>query len=222
MKQQHGFVKNEQGYAVVEATILFPIIMMVFAGLVLLSMYLPTRAVLQRETQYAATVLATTESDTWLGFDTGRMEYYWLGGSQPPENVYVALISSLFKGNSESKAKTIVETRDESNFVTRAGNLTVECKVNNFVIYKEIVVTATRTIPSPVNLSFVNFPSEIPITVSSTAVVQNGDEFVRDIDIAKDFLDYLNKEVFNNPANTSGVFKNLSNWINKAWKFLGI
>ena len=45
MKQRMHFWKDTRGYAVVEATILFPIILMSFAGLVLLSMYLPTRAV---------------------------------------------------------------------------------------------------------------------------------------------------------------------------------
>ena len=66
MKKYTKFLADTKAYAVVEATILFPIIMMIFAGLVLLAMYLPTRAVLQQATQYAATALATEQSDTWL------------------------------------------------------------------------------------------------------------------------------------------------------------
>ena len=95
------------------------------------------------------------------------------------------------------------------------GELEVACKVNNFVVYKEIVVTATRTIPIPVDLSLVNFPKEIPITVSSTAVVQNGDEFVRNIDIAKDFVQYLDKRY-------NLQIDKLADWVNEAWKFLGV
>ena len=41
MKEYETFWKDSRGYAVVEATILFPIIIMTFAGLVLLSMYMP-------------------------------------------------------------------------------------------------------------------------------------------------------------------------------------
>lgn len=213
MKERYGLARDTGGYAVVEATILFPIILLAFAGLVLLSMYLPTRAVLQRETQYAATALATVQSDTWLEFDKNRLEYYWLDGGHEPVNVYVALISAFFKGDAD--AETIVENLEEHNLVGRIGDLTVSCGINNFVVYKEIVVTATRTIPIPVNLSIVNFPEEIPITVSSTAVVQNGEEFVRTIDIAKDFVEYLDKEY---GLNIDG----LADWVNEAWKFLGV
>lgn len=221
MKQWKTFWNNTEAYAVVEATILFPIILMTFAGLVLLSMYLPTRAVLQRETQYAATVLATVQSDTWLDYDKDSLEYYWRSGNSLRDNVYVALLSSFFKRDG-SDAETIVKKREANSVTSHAGELEVSCKIHNYVIYKEIVVTATRTIPIPVNLSFVNFPQEIPVTVSSTAVVQNGDEFVRNIDIAKDFLSYVNREFFHNSEDESGIFSQLSGWIDKAWKFLGV
>lgn len=207
--------KNTDAYAVVEATILFPIIMMIFAGIVLLSMYLPTRTVLQRATQYAATALATEQSDTWLQFDAEDMEYSWISSKKELPNVYVALIGSFFKGDTAEKAQTIVKNAENTGLVHRAGELTVECEIHNYVIYKEIVVTATRTIPMPVNLSFVEFPTEIPITVTSTAVVQNGDEFVRNIDIAADFLEYLNEKY-------DLQFDKLSKYVNQAWEFLGI
>lgn len=207
--------KNTNAYAVVEATILFPIIMMIFAGLVLLAMYLPTRAVLQRATQYAATALATEQSDTWLQFDEGDMEYSWINSKSQLPNVYVALIGSFFKGDTVEKAQTIVKKAENTGLVHRAGELTVECEIHNYVIYKEIMVTATRTLPMPVDLSFVKFPTEIPITVTSTAVVQNGDEFVRNIDVAADFLTYLDEKY-------NLQFDKLSEYINKAWKFLGV
>lgn len=222
MTQRKGLWHNDEGYAVVEATILFPIIMMVFAGLVLLSMYLPTRAVLQQETQYAATAMATTQSDTWLDYDSAQMKYYWKDSLSKEDNVYAVMIASFCKGNSGEKAKTIVKKLDEGNIVAHVGELRVECEVNNFVVYKEIVVTATRTIPIPGNLSLINFPEEIPITVSSTAVVQNGDEFVRNIDLAADFLEYLNKKLFNGNQDGPSICQKFKGWVESAWKFLGV
>ena len=76
LKTMKALWRDDKGDAVVEATILFPIIIMIFAGLVLLSMYLPTRANLQRATQYAATAMATERSDTWLRHDPKNLEYY--------------------------------------------------------------------------------------------------------------------------------------------------
>jgi hypothetical protein len=46
-------------------------------------------------------------------------------------------------------------------------------------------------------------------------VVQNGDEFVRNIDLAAQFVEYLAEE-----HNLS--FDGLSNCLDKAWKFLGV
>lgn len=215
MKQLNNLTKDSRGYAVVEATILFPIIFMIFAGLVLLSMYLPTRMVLQQATQFAATAMATEEADTWLDFDEDSMEYTWGLTRADLPNVYIALIMSFIKGDAQGTAETIVRNIEEKGIVDRPGTLEVECEVTNYVVYKEIKVTATRSLPMPVDLSFVQFPTEIPITVTSTAIVQNGDEFVRNMDIAADFVDYLEKE-YDLP------FDKLGEYVNKAWKFLGV
>lgn len=215
MKQLNDLRTDIRGYAVVEATILFPIIFMIFLGLVILSVYLPTRGVLQQATQYAATAMATEQSDTWLDLDEDRMQFTWASDRSELPNIYVALFSSFFKGDAQDQAETIVKNIEGKGLVYRQGDLTVECEITNLVIYKEITVTATRTIPAPLDLSFIGFPKEIPVAVSSTAVVQNGDEFVRNVDLAVEFVDYLKTEY--------GLeFDKLSEWINKAWEFLGI
>lgn len=215
MKHLRGLRRDTRGYAVVEATILFPIIFMIFAALVLLAMYLPTRMVLQQATQYAATAMATEEADTWLDFDEDAMEYTWGLKREDLPNVYVALFKAFTKGDGQDVAETIVENIEGKSLVSHQGDLEVQCDITNYIVYKEIVVTATRTIPMPVDLSFVNFPSEIPVTVSSAAIVQNGDEFVRNMDIAADFVEYLG-EKYDLP------FDKLGEYINKAWKFLGV
>ena len=216
MKHWNRFWSDTRGYAVVEATILFPIMMMLFAGLMLLAVYLPNRAVLQRATQYAATAMATESSDTWIYFDENNMEYKWYGGRAQLPNVYAALFRAVFGGDVQSKGETIVKKLDNQSIAWRRGDLTVECRVNSFVIYKEISVTVTRTIPMPVDLSFVKFPKEIPITVTSTAVVQNGDEFVRNIDLVADFVGYL-KERYD-----LEFLDELANAMKSAADFLGI
>ena len=88
-------------------------------------------------------------------------------------------------------AEQTVINMEQKGVLKPTGELTVEYGIVNYIIYKEIVVTATRTITMPVDLSFVMFPNEIDITVTSTAVVQNGDEFVRNMDLAADFMVYI-------------------------------
>lgn len=215
MKTRVSLWKDIRGDAVVEATILFPIIIMIFAGLVLLAMYLPTRAVLQRATQYAATAIATERSDTWLRHDSETLTYYWETDRGSLGNVYASLIKALAgsgRDEADEARQTVIHMEKRGPFQP-AGDLTVEFQAVNYIVYKEVVVTATRTIPMPVDLSFVRFPKEIPITVTSTAVVQNGDEFVRNMDLAASVADQLG---------VSEMFGNLKKLGGKITGFLGI
>lgn len=218
MKRQ-AFWKDTGGYAVVEATILFPIIFMVFAGLMLMAMYLPTRALLQRATQYTATALATERSDTWLRCDPTTGEYYWLDDRKDLGTVYGAVFGAL-KGNNRDEADAadqLVRKIESEGLVRVSADFEVQYGVLNYIVYKEIIVTATKTIKMPVDLTFVGLKNEIPITVSSTAVVQNGDEFVRNIDLAVDLVTDLSEKY-----GLDKTFGKVGEFLNKFNELLGI
>lgn len=209
--------KDNRGSAVVEAAILLPIMIMIYAGLVLLAMYLPTRALLQRATQYAATAIATQRSDTWLDCDAEGTGYEWVRNKKDLDNVYAALFHAIGSGEDGGEAEAIVSHVESAGIQNPVGELKVEYSVTNYVIYKEISITATRTIPMPVDLSFVKFPKEIPVTVTSTAVVQDGDEFVRDMDIAADVAAWLDEKY-----NISQAFSKVGDLCSRFKEVLGI
>jgi len=181
--------KNTAGDAVVEATILFPIMIMIFAALVLLAIYLPARSALQRATQVAATAIATETSDTWLFFNESSMTYNRETNIRRLKNVYVDLFSGI--SNVQSKGEAIVRDVERRSISSKTGQLTVESNVVNGILYKEVVVTATREFPMPVDLSFISFPKTISVTATSTVIVQNSEEFIRNIDMASDFLEFI-------------------------------
>lgn len=217
MKRQKNLWEDTTADAIVEATILFPIIIMIFMGLFLLSNYLPVRATLQEATQYAANAVAIDRSDTWLYYNEASGGYALYTAKSDLPNVYVAVFQSLVGGREKETARQIVEERMEQSIMKPKGELDVDCKLMNYVLYKEIEVTATYRIPVPVNLSFVRFPTEIPLTVTSVSVVQNGDEYVRNLDLAGDFLDYLD-----NKYHFSDVFGKINEVGAKIKGFLGI
>ena len=201
------FVKDCFGDATVEATILFPIMILVFAALALLAVYLPAQAALQRATQYTATAIATENSDTWLRFNDASKSYEWYTHKNQLTNVYANLLSE--SGDVQSKAEELVTYIEGRSLSSKAGELSVVGETVNHVIYKEIVVTATRNIPMVVNLSFIGFPQTISITSVSRAVVQNGDEFVRNIDMAGGFVDFIKERYdLGNVTDAIGDFGN--------------
>lgn len=200
LSNKKTILHNSDGAAVVEATFVFPIMFMVFFVLVMLAFYLPQRAMLQQATQTAASTLAVEMSDTWIYYDSGSQacgryaSHDALSAPGAKGGVYVTLFRSVFSGG--DAAEMIVEDLDrkENIPIIANGELTVECEVVNYIVYKEVVVTATRSIPVPVNLSIIQFPRTIDLIVTSRAVVQNGDEFIRNVDIAIDFTEWLNQE----------------------------
>jgi hypothetical protein len=180
------FFRDTRAMAAVEASILLPIMLMIFCGLALASMYLPIRVALQRATQIAATAIANENSDTWVIYNAANMEYEW-GNRADLRNVYV----SLFRNPDVSKAEAIVRQAEERGISFRPGTLTVNARVSNHILYKEVAVTATRSIrmrDEGVNLSTVRFPGRIDITVTSTALVHNAEDFVRNVDLAVNFV----------------------------------
>jgi len=182
------FLKDTGGDAIVEAAILFPIIFMIFGGLVLLAMYLPVRSSLQRATQQAVTAIATEKSDSWLTYDANALQFKKESSQQ---NVYAAVFQSFFTNADREKMRQIVINMENKSIVKTPGTVTIECSAVNFIIYKELTVTATRAMPMPVNLSFVGFPTHLKITASSTAVVSDADGFIRDVDMINDVIPYL-------------------------------
>jgi hypothetical protein len=159
------------------------------------------------------------------------MKYEWLNDKDDlsvkgSRNVYIATVKSMLSGSNSEKAEVSVEKAENRVVLTPAGdsgefdgNLQVSFGAVNYIVYKEIIVTATRTIPVPLNLSIIRFPKEIPITVTSTAVVQNGDEFIRNMDIAVDFVEYIDEQL---GISSSAAFQKFSEMMGKVTDFLGI
>ena len=203
MKQIRTFIRDQRGDAVVEATVLFPIIILICAALVLLSIYLPMRAAMQRS-------IATQRSDTWLRFDPNTLQYEWLKDRSQLSNVYASLIGALEggKGDEADAAEQAVMNMENKNIQKPSAHLTVEYGVVNYIVYKEIVVTARRTIPLPISLGLFGIPDTVDLAVTSTAVVQNGDEFIRNMDLAVDVMDDLFdlKETFSGLRTICGKF----------------
>lgn len=191
MTRLHVFVKDTNGDAVVEAAILFPIMIMIFAALVLLATYLPQRMLLQEAAQYAATAVAAEAGDTYVAFDDNGNRIR----KAPDISVYVTAFKGISGGGlSQDHAEQIANHRAENAIMPVSSQIAADVKVTNYVIYKEITVTLTQTIPMPVDLSFIGFPKELKLEQQASSVVQNGDEFVRNVDIAKDMVKWLDSK----------------------------
>ena len=198
-------IKDSRGDTIViEAAIVFPIMCMIFTALCLLAIYLPQRSLLQEAAQIAAVAIATDRSDTWISFDAEgtaitRPNVSALRIDSPDvfrRNVYVAAFSGANSMLGQERAEEIVNHVVGNGFLRfNNSSIEVERRVANFLIYKAVTVTVTQTIPVPINLSFIGFPAEIVLVQEARAIVSNGDEFVRNVDIAKDLVAWIRNRI---------------------------
>ncbi len=214
MKYLNKIFKDEYGGAIIEATFVFPIMMLIIMGLVLLSIYLPIKGILQYATQTAANAMSIELSDTWVRFDDDTKKYIVISNDElkAEGSVYTTALRTVFANKNEPKnrAETIVNDLYDSSIALKIGEpVDVNVEMLNAVIYKEITVTAEKTIPIMINLSFVGFPSELNIKSSSTSVVQNGDEMIRNLDIVKDVV-IVADEKYNISEKFEGIKKMFS------------
>ena len=187
------FINDTRGDGlIIEAAIIFPIIILFLAAVVLLSVYLPQRALLQEAAQIAATAVATDRSDAWISFDTHGNRVI----PDRPANVYIAAFQgrNAMQNRWSGDVQTMIENHMRRGVgLTQHNDINVELEVRNYLIYKSVTVRATQTFNTPINFSLIGFaPGGVwEQTVEARAIVSNGDEFVRNIDIAMDLMDWV-------------------------------
>lgn len=215
------FIKEQKGMIVVQATILFPIIIMILFALIILSMTLPTRAVLQNIAQETATAMAIQRSDTWVNYgkDTnGNYVYYVETDKSNLTNVYVSVLSSFFTEDSSKITEVVTDKYDDTKIIYKFnGDLEVEVGVINCVIYREIIVSVTKNIDLMINLEFINFPTKIPVSATAMATVQDSDELIRNVDMVVNVVKDIDEEYgistkFEKVTEIGSKFTNFLGW----------
>ena len=198
MKKIQQFIRDESGDSIiVEATFLFPFIIMIFMGIVLLAIYLPRQSQLQEATELAVTALTTEQSDSFIKFNDNTLKYQTLNYSQLT-NVYVELFRNITINENElrSRVDRIVNNHVRNSILQGNNpNVSVTLNLKDYIVYKELHVTAAQIIRHPVNLSLVGIPNTTRITATSKGTVQNGDEFIRNVDIAVDLAKFVDSQL---------------------------
>lgn len=186
--------KNERGTAMVEATLMLPFCMVFIIGLLYASLYLCQKANIQANLEIALLYYKAAESDTYVEART-QMDYDGTGleavgsnyGSPAYKNPYRFFLMNFKKSQYESFFRSICGHM----FFAKEdmGNITITAERHNYVFYKTIEATATQSIVPPINLSMVGGPDTMDIKVTGTIVVNDSEDFIRNVDFAIDMLE---------------------------------
>ena len=175
---------DESADAVVEATILFPIIIMIFFSFILLAIYLPSSVALQRSVQKAALIASAQRSDLGYVYDvsTGKagVNYEKLRR----ENVY----AYMFRGLDDEKAnleKIVGKYAAAALYTGKNLQVSVEQDPHD---KRYIIVTAEQTLAMPFSFPFLSITDEITLRKSARSMNRDADEFIRSMDIVYDLV----------------------------------
>ena len=209
------FHKSERGLAVVEATILLPFCIIMVIAVYYASIFMCQRANLQANLQNALIYYKNVESDTYVTANA-TMDYsnssntvtaVGSGYSTPQE-----LFPYRFFGMKFNKAgfESFFRSVCGHMFFDTGDNVVLEVDKTNFVIYKTITATATQTVQPAISLSMLGLSNEIVISVTGEVVVNDADDFIRNVDFV---IDIINETWLGQKA--SGMVDQAVEWYNK-------
>ena len=73
-------------------------------------------------------------------------------------------------------------------FFDSGENVQLSAESKNYIVYKTITATATQTVKPAISLKMVGGRDTITISATATAVVTNGDDFIRNTDFVVDIV----------------------------------
>lgn len=203
--QQRGirqFNNDEKGTAIVEATILLPFCIVIIIALFYAAIFLCQKANLQANLQNTLIYYKNTYSDNYI--DTQDTIHYskegntYSGeGSRFGEIKYLfpyRAFIELFQKFDSSKFESFFRQMSGFMFFDDGSNITISpidgnSYLKNYLIYKTISAKATQVLTPAISLEMIGLDSTIKIEVSGTVVISDGDEMIREIDLAVDLLE---------------------------------
>jgi len=190
--------KNESGMLMVEMTIYFPIIFLVWLMFIFTSLLVTQRVVLDR-----AVARAATQGASWLSNSIRPFDEYdpFVGGyTLIRTNPYVNTIAGFrnpFHPSNESDFKSEIETRVRNyarGLVSGiSGEITIDIQYRNyFGIAGDLTVTAQQEMRLPINLRIIGIQMDrFTHTASATARVINHGRALNNIHFAFDLVRHM-------------------------------
>ena len=189
---------NENGHTIVEATIIFPITIMLFFVLLYGALFVCQGANLQANLEDALIYYKNVGSDTYvkvgntLNFETDGNTIHAYGSEysstkklDPYRHIFSTIKRDTING---TDFKSFFLSSYKHMFFTDGSNIDVTIKEEDYLIYKRVTATATQRLKSPINIAMVGAENSMDITANASVVVMDGDSMIRDVDFAKDAI----------------------------------
>lgn len=199
------FCKNEKGNTIVEATMILPFCFVMIMLLYLVSVYLCQKANLQANLHTALIYFKNPITDNNVGvIDASSKDVMSFSGDvnlgdgstydDREDKRYMFPYRNLWVNSDEDNFKKFFRQLSGYMFFDDGNNIEIECKVNNYIVYKTLSAKASQTFSQPLSLRLIKGSGESEafnnwdIVVEETVVITNSDDIIRDVDFVIDIV----------------------------------
>lgn len=197
--------KNQDGYMIIEASIVFPVIILAVCAMLLASVYIYEKAALQASVETALTYYKNSMTDSCIGTDVSK---YTVDDSSTRTGSSLTEFKNLtifdLFGKSADKNEIIDQINKIYGFRTfRSGDTSIDVKQGGILFDKYIEVRVQDKIHFPINLSFIGVDnSDITYDIRVRENVSDPDQFILDISVVQEFvMFYVNRTDIPNKIN---------------------
>ena len=206
-------IKNESGSIIVEASIYFPLVLCTVMALLYLALFNMQEYLLMFQVQKTAAVAAREEA--YLGYEQfgmgggNEIDFSWGEDSVPSVTEVTAYykahhdsfkslyreITGFFSGGSGSDyASRFADTVRESTIVVLGTISAPEVQIERGLLGTGVTVTITHSLPIPGVLRYLGYEGGTTIRAAAYSCSINPGEFVRNVDVACDLINYILKK----------------------------
>lgn len=211
--------KDEKGEVIVEATFIYPVVLIIVAFLLLLGLYEMQGVLEYSQAQYVANYTVKsirnpgydffgTVDDKKIDFVDINENFKDIDRNNLRAKLYHRFLFSKDDCQSKMKAKirTLLNTGNLLNIDT---NVNAICKKS--ILNTSVVISVTDSITMPKFLNYIGLNNKWERTVTATAVITDPAEFIRNTDLAI--------ETVNNIFEKLGISDNINSLITKTKDF---
>ena len=178
--------KDESGLVLVEAVIVFPVMICMILILYFTSIHLFQKANIQSMVELALAHNAYEYSDTGVTYNNTYVGHYAPALKNPYRH--------LFFEQDTDGITTLSKRYTKAFSFYGVTNYDLKVTSKNYLIYRELEAVATQTIKPVINPAFLGLPSEITLRARAVCVINDPDEFIRTSDIAFDIVYAVDKK----------------------------
>jgi len=230
-------IQDENGAVIVEAAIYMPLVLCTVMALLYLALFNMQEYLLMYQVQRVCAVTAREEA--YLGYEEFNMgsdneiDFSWGEGGLPSSKMvkdyYIAHhnnASDLYReiggvlsavgasGGGRMDYSSRFNDVAQSSLITLGSISTPEIEVDTGFFGTGVTVTITHSLPMPGVLAYLDYQGNTTIRTAAYSYSINPGEFVRNVDLAADLMDYIMEKL--------GLSKSYNNFLSKTDEVLSV